>query len=80
MRSLEPLIAKIKEPQLQVLIDTLSDYLLQTKKSELRDIAGIGLRTVVAQTPPESPTANLVIQRVNPKLIKGISVRISQRH
>lgn len=62
---------------MQLIINTLSDYLLQTKKSELRDIAGIGLRTVVAQIPPESPTAPLVIQGVTPKLIKGISVRRS---
>lgn len=78
VKCLEPLISKIKEAQLQVIIDTLSDYVLQNKKSELRDIAGIGLRTVVAQTPPESPTATIVIQRVNPKLIQGVSQDIPE--
>eukprot|EP01087_Luapelamoeba_hula_P011790 TRINITY_DN324_c0_g1_i1.p1 TRINITY_DN324_c0_g1~~TRINITY_DN324_c0_g1_i1.p1 ORF type:complete len:1220 (+),score=279.85 TRINITY_DN324_c0_g1_i1:138-3797(+) len=73
VKCLGPLIAKIKEQQLQTIVDTLGDHILQNKKETLRDIAGIGLKTVIAQTPPESPTATLIVHRVTPKLIKGIS-------
>jgi len=74
--SLGLLVPKIKEAQLQVIVDTLGDYILQNKKENLRDIAGIGLKSVVAQTAPESPTAPSIVHRVTPKLIKGIQVRL----
>jgi len=66
------LVPKIKEAQLHVIVDTLGDYVLQNKKETLRDIAGIGLKSVIAQTPPESPIAPSIVQRVTPKLIKGV--------
>ncbi|KAL6064787.1 Cullin-associated NEDD8-dissociated protein 1 [Balamuthia mandrillaris] len=72
VKCLGPLIERIKEPQLLLIVNKLTDHLLQNEKSELRDIAGIGLKTVITQTSTDSPVAPLVVETVTPKLIKGI--------
>ncbi len=41
--SLAPLVKKVREPQLQEIVDQLCSYTTQQGKEELRDIAGIGI-------------------------------------
>jgi uncharacterized Zn finger protein len=73
---LGPLAKKVKEPQLQEIIDTLCNHLLNDKKGaeELRDISGIGLRTVIDEIPNEPPSIPaLICKRLAPRLISGIA-------
>jgi len=76
VKCLGPLSKKVKEAQLQDIIDTLCNHLLNDKKGadELRDIASIGLRTVIFELPTENPAyPQLLIKRLTPKLISGIA-------
>jgi hypothetical protein len=41
--SLAPLVKKVREPQLQEIVEQLCSYTTQPGKEELRDIAGIGI-------------------------------------
>eukprot|EP01119_Soliformovum_irregulare_P025203 TRINITY_DN9265_c1_g3_i1.p1 TRINITY_DN9265_c1_g3~~TRINITY_DN9265_c1_g3_i1.p1 ORF type:complete len:1236 (-),score=487.10 TRINITY_DN9265_c1_g3_i1:55-3762(-) len=77
VRCLGPLSKKVREPQLQDIVDTLSNHLLNDKKggAELRDISSIGIRTVIFEIPTEPVTVpQLVIRRLTPRLINGISM------
>lgn len=76
MYSLGPLSKRVKEAQLQDILDTLCNHLLNDKKGadELRDISSIGLRTVIFELPAEPVTIpQLLIKRLTPRLITGIS-------
>lgn len=78
-RSLGPFSKRVKEQQLQEILDTLCGHLLNDKKGadELRDISGIALKTVIFEVPTEPPTnIQLLINRVTPKLIQGISANV----
>lgn len=68
---------RVKEPQVQDIVDALCKHLLNDKKGaeELRDIANIGLKTVIAEIPVEPQTLpQTVIKRVVPQLITGINM------
>eukprot|EP01090_Pellita_catalonica_P023354 TRINITY_DN955_c0_g1_i2.p1 TRINITY_DN955_c0_g1~~TRINITY_DN955_c0_g1_i2.p1 ORF type:complete len:1220 (+),score=270.34 TRINITY_DN955_c0_g1_i2:48-3707(+) len=71
VKCLGPLVTRIKEKNLEDIIDTLGDYVKQNKKENLRDIAGIGLKTVTNQI--DIKNASLIIDRVTPKLLEGIN-------
>jgi cullin-associated NEDD8-dissociated protein 1 len=78
--SLGPLSKRVKEPQVQDIVDTLCTHLLNDKKGadELRDISSIGLKTVIAEIPLDPPAlSSLLIKRLTPKLIQGISISVS---
>ncbi|CAG8542306.1 10983_t:CDS:10 [Racocetra fulgida] len=71
VKCLAPLVKKVRETQLAEIIDKLCEYATQ-KKEELRDIAGIGLKTVIVEIPSNSPNAGSVVQRLIPKLLSQL--------
>lgn len=52
--SLGPLVGKVKEYQVEAMVDTLCSNMVSDKE-QLRDISSMGLKTVIAELPP--PTA-----------------------
>lgn len=70
VKCLGPLMTKIKEQQIQEIVDTLGDYVIQNKKETLRDIAGVGFKPIISQI--DSKNAN-ILMRIVPKLIQGIN-------
>lgn len=52
-RSLGPLVSKVKEYQVETIVDTLCTNMLSDKE-QLRDISSIGLKTVIGELPPAS--------------------------
>lgn len=66
--SLGPLVSKVKEYQVETIVDTLCTNMLSDKE-QLRDISSIGLKTVIGELPPASsgkttcfPCVTLLIQ------------------
>ncbi|XP_039627059.1 cullin-associated NEDD8-dissociated protein 2 [Polypterus senegalus] len=53
VKCLGPLISKVKEYQVETIVDTLCTNMLSDKE-QLRDISNIGLKTVIAELPPPS--------------------------
>ena len=51
--SLGPLVGKVKEYQVETIVDTLCTNMLSDKE-QLRDISSIGLKTVISELPPAS--------------------------
>lgn len=49
--SLGPLVGKVKEYQVETIVDALCAN-MRSEKEQLRDIAGIGLKTVLSELPP----------------------------
>lgn len=49
--SLGPLVGKVKEYQVETIVDTLCMNMLSDKE-QLRDISSIGLKTVISELPP----------------------------
>lgn len=49
--SLGPLVGKVKEYQVETIVDTLCTNMLSDKE-QLRDISSIGLKTVISELPP----------------------------
>lgn len=49
--SLGPLVGKVKEYQVETIVDALCAN-MRSDKEQLRDIAGIGLKTVLSELPP----------------------------
>ncbi|KAG9293713.1 hypothetical protein G9A89_019050 [Geosiphon pyriformis] len=66
VKCLAPLVKRVRESQLQEIVDKLCVYTIEGK-DELRDIAGIGLKTVIVEI--NAPVANNVVQRLIPKLL-----------
>lgn len=68
--SLGPLVSKVKEYQVETIVDTLCTNMLSDKE-QLRDISSIGLKTVISELPPPSTgkkvTLSVYIMRRNPK-------------
>eukprot|EP01114_Cavostelium_apophysatum_P003685 TRINITY_DN1379_c0_g1_i2.p1 TRINITY_DN1379_c0_g1~~TRINITY_DN1379_c0_g1_i2.p1 ORF type:complete len:1235 (-),score=414.71 TRINITY_DN1379_c0_g1_i2:42-3746(-) len=76
VKCLGPLSKRVKEQQVTDIVDSLCNHLLNDKKGaeELRDIANIGLKTVIAEIPSEPPTLSAsVIKKLTPRLMTGIS-------
>jgi len=71
VKCLGPLTTKVKEAQIQEIVDTLADMVTNSKKDTLRDIAGMGFKPVITQIDPKS--APMLVERVTPKLITGIN-------
>ncbi|UYV73428.1 CAND1, partial [Cordylochernes scorpioides] len=57
VKCLGPLVNKVKEYQMETIVDTLCANMLSDKE-QLRDISSIGLKTVISELPPSS--TNLV--------------------
>ncbi|OQR76094.1 cullin-associated NEDD8-dissociated protein 1-like [Tropilaelaps mercedesae] len=52
VKCLGPLVKKVKEYQVEQIVDTLCKNIISEKAEELRDISSIGLKTVIAELPP----------------------------
>ncbi|KAJ3084208.1 Cullin-associated NEDD8-dissociated protein 1 [Quaeritorhiza haematococci] len=72
VKCLAPLVKKVHEPQLQEIVDQLCNLLGQ-KREELRDIASIGLKTVIVEIPPHATIAGNIVKRLVPKLIHQLN-------
>lgn len=53
IRSLAPLVSKVKEPQVETMVDTLCSN-MTSDKEPLRDISSMGLKAVIAELPLSS--------------------------
>eukprot|EP01116_Phalansterium_solitarium_P021844 TRINITY_DN6977_c0_g1_i1.p1 TRINITY_DN6977_c0_g1~~TRINITY_DN6977_c0_g1_i1.p1 ORF type:complete len:1273 (-),score=515.03 TRINITY_DN6977_c0_g1_i1:141-3881(-) len=78
VKCLGPLARKAKEPQVSDIVDALMNHLLAEKKGsdELRDIASIGLKTVISEIPNDASSAavvQVITKRLTPRLIVGVS-------
>ncbi|NXG47415.1 CAND1 protein, partial [Psilopogon haemacephalus] len=74
VKCLGPLVGKVKEYQVETVVDTLCTNMLSDKE-QLRDICSIGLKTVIAELPPaaagSSVTAN-VCKKITAQLTGAI--------
>uniref|UniRef100_A0A8K9UUZ7 Cullin associated and neddylation dissociated 1 n=1 Tax=Oncorhynchus mykiss TaxID=8022 RepID=A0A8K9UUZ7_ONCMY len=57
VKCLGPLVSKVKEYQVETIVDTLCTNMLADKE-QLRDISSIGLKTVIGELPPASSDYN----------------------
>ncbi|XP_010001683.1 PREDICTED: cullin-associated NEDD8-dissociated protein 1-like [Chaetura pelagica] len=74
VKCLGPLVGKVKEYQVETIVDTLCANMLSDKE-QLRDISSIGLKTVISELPPASAgstmTAN-VCKKITAQLTGAI--------
>ncbi|XP_032997027.1 cullin-associated NEDD8-dissociated protein 1-like [Lacerta agilis] len=74
VKCLGPLVSKVKEYQVETIVDTLCTNMLSDKE-QLRDISSIGLKTVISELPPPSTgstmTAN-VCRKITAQLTGAI--------
>jgi len=76
VKCLGPLCKRVKEVQVQEIVDILCNHLLNDKKGadELRDISSIGLKTVINEIPLDSSNlSSLIAKRLTPRLLTGIT-------
>ncbi|KAI9137796.1 cullin-associated NEDD8-dissociated protein 1-like protein [Paraphysoderma sedebokerense] len=73
VKCLSPLVMKVREPSLQEIADKLCSFLVETKREELRDVASIGLKTVIVEFPTNSPIAANLCRRLVPKLLAQLN-------
>ncbi|KAJ3295312.1 Cullin-associated NEDD8-dissociated protein 1 [Borealophlyctis nickersoniae] len=71
VKCLAPIVKRIHEPYLQEIVDQLCKLLLD-KSEALRDIASIGLKTVIVEIPSQSPVAGKIVFRLIPKLVEQL--------
>ncbi|KAM7006274.1 cullin-associated NEDD8-dissociated protein 2 isoform 1-T1 [Tautogolabrus adspersus] len=60
VKCLAPLVSKVKEPQVETMVDTLCSNMMSDKEP-LRDISSMGLKTVIAELPLSSPGLTLTV-------------------
>ncbi|CAJ1051190.1 cullin-associated NEDD8-dissociated protein 2 isoform X1 [Xyrichtys novacula] len=71
VRCLAPLVSKVKEPQVETMVDTLCSNMMSDKEP-LRDISSMGLKTVIAELPLSSSGLTLtagVCKKITSQLI-----------
>ncbi|KAF9154219.1 Cullin-associated NEDD8-dissociated protein 1 [Linnemannia schmuckeri] len=68
VKCLGSLVKKVQESQLQQIVDNLCAFVSQDKE-DLREIASIGLKTVIVQVPTNSVVAVNVCKRLVPRLL-----------
>ncbi|KAI1239333.1 Cullin-associated NEDD8-dissociated protein 1, partial [Lamprotornis superbus] len=72
---LGPLVSKVKEYQVETIVDTLCTNMLSDKE-QLRDISSIGLKTVIGELPPASSGSALaanVCKKITGRLTSAIA-------
>ncbi|XP_067930479.1 cullin-associated NEDD8-dissociated protein 1-like [Watersipora subatra] len=62
VKCLGPLVAKVKESQVETIVDTLCTNMM-SEKEQLRDISSIGLKTVILELPPVATSLAASISR-----------------
>lgn len=60
VKCLAPLVSKVKEPQVETMVDTLCSNMMSDKE-QLRDISSMGLKTVIAELPLSAAGLNLTV-------------------
>ncbi len=60
--SLGPLVGKVKECQVETMVDTLCSNMVSNKE-QLRDISSMGLKTVIAELPPSSTGIEMILDK-----------------
>lgn len=69
--SLALLVQRVSAAHVEDLVDALCTKLLSGKREQERDVAAIGLKTVVTDL-PSGAVATLVVRRLCPKLVAGV--------
>lgn len=59
--SLAPLVSKLKEPQVETMVDALCSN-MTSEKEQLRDISSMGLKTVITELSSSGGIQHLAIQ------------------
>lgn len=73
VKCLGPLVKKVKEYQVEWIVDTLCTNMTSTKE-QLRDISSIGLKTVISELPPaSSPLSSTICKRITARLTEAIT-------
>ncbi|XP_073889117.1 cullin-associated NEDD8-dissociated protein 2 isoform X4 [Macaca fascicularis] len=75
VKCLGPLVGKVKEYQVETIVDTLCAN-MRSDKEQLRDIAGIGLKTVLSELPPAATGSGLatnVCRKITGQLTSAIA-------
>ncbi|KAF0288887.1 Cullin-associated NEDD8-dissociated protein 1 [Amphibalanus amphitrite] len=74
VKCLGPLVVKVKELQVETIVDTLCNNMVSDKE-QLRDISSIALKTVINELPPgASLQATSVCRRIIVQLCRAISM------
>lgn len=71
VKCLAPLVSKVKEPQVETMVDTLCSNMMSDKE-QLRDISSMGLKTVIAELPLSTAGVSLtagVCKKITSQLI-----------
>ncbi|KAI9065798.1 ARM repeat-containing protein [Trametes sanguinea] len=68
VKCLGQLIKIIREAQMEYVVDKLIDF-SAGKDEELRDIAGLALKTITSELPPEGKIAQKACEKLTPKLL-----------
>lgn len=76
--SLGSLAHKVTDARLLDITENLCQRVVSGKKEQQRDIASIGLKTVIAEVPTGSQ-ATALVSRMTPFLIEGMSKKVSTR-
>ncbi|XP_041836296.1 cullin-associated NEDD8-dissociated protein 2 isoform X1 [Melanotaenia boesemani] len=74
VKCLAPLVSKVKEPQVEAMVDTLCSN-MTSDKEQLRDISSIGLKAVIAELPLSSSGLTLtasVCKKITSQLIGAL--------
>ncbi|XP_062843034.1 cullin-associated NEDD8-dissociated protein 2 [Trichomycterus rosablanca] len=75
VKCLGPLVSKVKEYQVETMVDTLCSNMVSDKE-QLRDISSMGLKTVIAELPPPSAGSGLtanVCRKIAAQLISAMA-------
>jgi len=64
-------VQRVSTAHAEDVVDSLCAKLLAGKREQERDVAAIGLKTMVTDL-PSGPLAALVVQRLCPKLVAGV--------
>lgn len=71
-KSLGPLVSKVKEFQVDTIVEALCSNMLSDKE-QLKDISSIGLKTVIAQLPQiPSQTSSNIVKKITARLLNTI--------
>lgn len=75
VKCLGPLVNKVKEYQVETIVDTLCNNMVSDKE-QLRDISSIGLKTVISELPPSSTS---LVASICKKITGCLSSAISKQ-
>jgi cullin-associated NEDD8-dissociated protein 1 len=72
VKCLGPLVSKVKEFQVEIIVDTLCTNMLSDKE-QLKDISSIGLKTVISRLPTTSPSQSApIVKKITSRLLNTI--------